>query len=243
MKMNTIFAIFVSLALLGLPGLSSAGITTFSATDDGVYPGPWLNSATAQANFMAAAGGFGPLNTITFENLPTGFYTPFSPAPGVTVMMNASNYGDGISGISDTTFGQLYGFNTTPSGSKWFGFPGSSYTSGSATFIFAVPTYSFGMYLTGLQTFYTTSLTESFNDGAPQTLTLPVTVNGGAEYFGFTDNAPFSTITITDNGNDGYYDYWGIDDVTYNAVPVPPSVWLFGSGVLGLLGWRRFRKA
>jgi hypothetical protein len=27
-----------------------------------------------------------------------------------------------------------------------------------------------------------------------------------------------------------------------NPVPVPPSVWLLGSGLLGLAGWRRFRK-
>lgn len=26
------------------------------------------------------------------------------------------------------------------------------------------------------------------------------------------------------------------------SVPLPPSVWLFGSGLLGLSGWRRFRK-
>ena len=26
------------------------------------------------------------------------------------------------------------------------------------------------------------------------------------------------------------------------AVPLPPTVWLFGSGLLGLVGWRRFRK-
>jgi hypothetical protein len=28
-----------------------------------------------------------------------------------------------------------------------------------------------------------------------------------------------------------------------SAVPLPPSAWLLGSGLLGLLGWRRFRKA
>lgn len=32
------------------------------------------------------------------------------------------------------------------------------------------------------------------------------------------------------------------DMVTLDAVPVPPIVWLMGSGLLGLVGWRRFRK-
>ena len=27
------------------------------------------------------------------------------------------------------------------------------------------------------------------------------------------------------------------------TVPLPPTVWLFGSGLLGLAGWRRFRKS
>jgi hypothetical protein len=33
------------------------------------------------------------------------------------------------------------------------------------------------------------------------------------------------------------------DNVVFNAqcVPVPPAVWLFGSGLLGLVGWRRFK--
>lgn len=32
------------------------------------------------------------------------------------------------------------------------------------------------------------------------------------------------------------------DKLTLDAVPVPPTVWLLGSGLLGLVGWRRFRK-
>jgi hypothetical protein len=32
------------------------------------------------------------------------------------------------------------------------------------------------------------------------------------------------------------------DDLTYNPVPIPGAVWLLGSGLLGLVGWRRSRK-
>jgi hypothetical protein len=31
--------------------------------------------------------------------------------------------------------------------------------------------------------------------------------------------------------------------VDANAAPLPPSAWLLGSGLLGLVGWRRFRKS
>jgi PA14 domain len=30
--------------------------------------------------------------------------------------------------------------------------------------------------------------------------------------------------------------------IRYCPIPLPPSVWLMGSGLLGLVGWRRFRK-
>jgi hypothetical protein len=35
---------------------------------------------------------------------------------------------------------------------------------------------------------------------------------------------------------------FNIDNISYEVVPVPPTVWLLGSGLLGLVGWRRCRK-
>jgi hypothetical protein len=32
---------------------------------------------------------------------------------------------------------------------------------------------------------------------------------------------------------------FAMDDFTFSAVPIPPSVWLFGSGLLGLIGMTR----
>ena len=41
----------------------------------------------------------------------------------------------------------------------------------------------------------------------------------------------------------GCFSNLGIDNVTVSAVPVPAAVWLFGSGLLGLVGVARRKKA
>lgn len=236
-------SILVAAAIMLLAGSAHAGvITQFSGKDNGApITGPFTNSAAAATSFQTAASAFGTLNTITFESQPTGFNPSFTAAPGVTVTLNASNLGSGISGINNVTNGNAWGFNTTAGGSQWLGFP-----TGSATFAFATATNSFGFYLTGLQeNTFGTVVTVSFSDGSSQAFNAPITVNGGAEYFGFTDTASISSLTITslNRGDD-----WGIDDVTYNSgpntspVPEPSSLLLLGTGALGLIGAVR-RKA
>jgi hypothetical protein len=81
-------------------------------------------------------------------------------------------------------------------------------------------------------------------------LSLPVTPNDpnlpefynawvsiGVAFSGIAHSAIFS----------GSADYIGFDNITLGSatpgnVPVPPTVWLLGSSLLGLVGWRRFRK-
>jgi hypothetical protein len=160
----------------------------------------------------------------------------------VSVSLTGPDYGDGFSGISDMTDGNLYGFNVTSGGSHWLGFPG-----GSATFTFSGGTNAFGAYFTGLQTVFSSDVVVTFMDGTQQTLHVPVNVNGGASYFGFTDTTSFSSLTLyavdTNNGTDA----WGIDNVSYGmaaAVPEPSNVALMLAGMmaLGVAGRRRSRR-
>ncbi len=210
-------------------------ITTFSGQDDGAATtGPFPNSNAAQAAFLTAASGLSAVNTITFEDQPLGYNANFTAAPGVNVTVSAGNYGAGYSGISNTTLGNVYGFNTTPGGAQWFGFP-----AGSATFTLANPTESFGFWLTGIQTAYTSLLTVQFNDGVGQTLNVPLNANGGAQFYGFTDTGwAITSVTITNTGGDA----WGIDDVSYGSAPEPSSLLLLGSGALGLAALIRRRR-
>ena len=61
-----------------------------------------------------------------------------------------------------------------------------------------------------------------------QTFVLPSEFTGlnSVEFFQFVPN----TSTV-------------IDNITLNAVPLPAAIWLFGSGVIGVAGRRRFRAA
>ena len=226
------------IAACAMPAAAS-NITEYIGVDDGApVTGPFGASSLAQGMFESAATGIGSISTITFEALPVGFQSSFVAAPGVTVAVNAPNLGLGLSGISNNNTSNTSGFNVTPNGSQWFGFP-----QGSATFTFAGDTQSFGFWITGVQAAMMTSLTVSFNDGQAQMLDLPINENGGTAFFGFIDPGfPISSVTITGVGAD----HWGIDDVTYNlpaqlAIPEPSSLLLLCAGAASIAG-RLHRK-
>jgi hypothetical protein len=227
----------LALALLAVSLVAPAAagnITQYIGVDDGApVTGPFPASSNSQAMFESAASGIGTLNTITFETLPVGFQTSFVAAPGVTVTVNAPDLGSGLSGINNFTLGNTNGFNITPNGHQWFGFP-----QGSATFTFASGTQSFGVWLTGTQASMLSALNVTFNDGQAESLRLPINTNGGAAFSGFTDpGSNISAITITGVGTDA----WGIDDVTYNlpaqlTLPEPSSILLLLGGAAALMG-------
>jgi len=63
----------------------------------------------------------------------------------------------------------------------------------------------------------------------------PVWVDFGPAFTGI-DELVFTPTT------GGHPAYWAMDDFTYtSSVPVPAAVWLLGSGLLGLVGYRRKR--
>jgi hypothetical protein len=228
-KFLTTVAVSSALAM-GAAG-AHASINVFEEQDDGApVGGPFPNSDFAQAQLIVSSAFYGPVTTETFESLPVG-YSPSFAIPGGTVTLSAPDFGAGFSGISNTTFGSVYGFNTTPGGSNWLGFP-----DGSATFTFNTPINAFGFFTTGLQTVFTSSLAVSWNDGVAQSVSLPINVNGGATYFGLEDGLAFSSVTITDISSDA----WGIDDVTYSfsgSSTPEPATWalmLIGVGAVGV---------
>ena len=63
--------------------------------------------------------------------------------------------------------------------------------------------------------------------------------SGGSEFSGTLRN--FSPYNGAWNDESGGYSYFGIVE-TIAPVPIPPAVWLLGSGLIGLIGIRRFRR-
>lgn len=67
-------------------------------------------------------------------------------------------------------------------------------------------------------------------------------------FLGIIANEAFNTVAFGDSyGNGGYLKYGAIDDIRFNSskiipTPVPAAVWLFGSGLVGLVGLRRKNK-
>ena len=205
-----------SALLFVLTGSAAASpITTFTGQDDGVAAsGPFPASTAASNQLRTAASSFGGVGTITFEGLALGVPTALTVAPGVTVTQTGVNLGAGLSGVSNVALlTNIDGFNTTAGGSYFLG------TSDEATtFNFASATHSFGFFETGLQTAFSTGVSISFNDGTSQVVNFSnVNVNGGVEYFGFTDGTAFNAVTISNLTPPGSVDYVGIDDVTYNT--------------------------
>lgn len=215
------YLLAVSAAIIAVASSSTANaaVAVFAGADDGApTTGPFPNSAAAAASFTAAASAYGLVTSDGFETAPVGYNASFS-LPGVSVALTGQNFGAGFSGVSNTTSGNLYGFNTTSGGANWLGFP-----NGSATFNFASPTNAFGFYLTGVQSVFTSVLTLTQLDGTSATYNIPINAGGGANYFGIVDTATFTSAQI--NVNSGG-DAWGIDDISFTNSAVPePATWL-----------------
>jgi hypothetical protein len=178
MRVRTI-ATAAALALIAGATAEAAPIV-FTAADPGAGPGmPFPNSTAEAATFDAAASGTRTL--VTFESAPVGPFTNLTIAPGVTI--NGTDFSGNpqqILNVPSPSCGGpsiLCGFNTTPGGSNYVQVFG-----GTLTYSFATPVDAFGAFLTGVNL---TGETVRFNDGSPETLSIPNS-GGGVEFFGFS---------------------------------------------------------
>jgi hypothetical protein len=128
--------------------------------------------------------------------------------------------------------------NTTSGGAQYLYLdtdnPGQVITGSTTTIVLDNPVDAFGFNYTGV-----------FEPGTSFTVTIGTTIfnlslnNPAATSLFWGVIGPgttFDTITLTTSLDSGY----GVDDVIFgSAVPLPPALWLFGSGLLALAGGAR----
>ena len=120
--------------------------------------------------------------------------------------------------------------NTTPGGSQFLYLDTDTGTAGSTT-VFSLynPVNAFGFDYTGVYepgTTFTVAIgSDVFNLALNNPEATPL-------FWGIIGPGSFSDITLATSTDSGY----GVDDVTFGAaVPLPPALWLFASGLLALV--------
>jgi len=249
------FVQFGIAAIVAVGSASASVVGIYGGIDTGVGPGgPWPNSTAAQAAFWAALSVSSP--TITFE----GVGSLSSLGSGVSAtLVNA----DPMSGLHTqnehpSAAGEYLGYNVTSGGNEWlmvvpqWGTPTAPNPGATLTFSFSSGITGFGLWFTDTQVDFPGPITVSFNDGAPEQLTVTKTGDtGGAAYFGFTTNAPFTSVSISTgpiSGTTGAErDSWGVDNITIGTAaielsPEPSTLSLLALAVL-LVICLKFRGA
>jgi hypothetical protein len=61
------------------------------------------------------------------------------------------------------------------------------------------------------------------------------------EFWGFISDTPFSSVELI-GGSSSNQQHYSLDNMVFSPVPVPAAVWLFGSGILGLVSIVRRKK-
>lgn len=220
----------ILIAALSVSGALAGTITTFYGADDGAGP------TDPHTNSDAAAAALGGVSIIDFEGLALGNFTTLTVAPGVNVTLTNNDASGSVGGIQNTDqhTPTPLGYNITAGGVQWLQVvPNFDDATGeTVTFDFSIPITVFGAYLTDTQEGFPGPISVSFNDGAPQSLSVTKTSdNGGVLFFGFTDTDPFTSVSLSTGATDGSRDIWGIDNVAFTATPEPGTFGLLAGGV------------
>ncbi len=224
--------------MLGMAGGASAATQIFSGVDEGAVPGgSTTNSSIAQAAFLVAAAAKGPVFTNYLDDEPLGNLQSYHITGGLQVDLSVGSYdpqntvqgirNENANGNPSNPFSTTEGPNDQ---GKWLGIP-----IYDTVFTFDVPTYSFGLYTTGLDVSAGSAFFLLFDNASPlveeNRYYMPVNANGGIMYWGAVFDAPVAKVQFTRTRNQSL-DVFGLDGISFNVAPSPP-----GPGVPELGSW------
>jgi hypothetical protein len=199
------------------------------------------NAATttyfSQADFFSALGA-APTITHNFDTEAAGS----TIADGGT--LDGATYNYSLSG-SPTPSILIDDFFDTTSASNYLGTDDGSgaFVGGDAfTITFDQTMHAIGLYVISADLIFNDDFTITTNSGQSVSniaLSDVTLLDGDAYFLGLIeDDFSLGFDSITLSSIDGGY-LFNVDDVTASPVPLPAAVWLFGSGLLGLVGISR----
>jgi len=220
---NNMLKVLVVLALgavILIPGIAGASTTIY--TDEAAF-----QSALASGYYLENFATLDPYTDL-------GITVSFGPVNGFSYDAYAANdlYSGPESNVNLSTF-----YNTDPILITFTGSP--VYAFGGQFFTVAAD----GSDATGTTTIYVTYVIDTIP------VTIPVVYNNDDDlrpFLGIISSDALTSVSIASEQLGPDDTQWPAVDNFYvglAAVPVPPTVLLLGSGLLGLVGWRRFRKS
>lgn len=230
----TIRSIRHAATALLIAAIATFGIGTTAGAS--VITPSWATGATDAANLETSFfSGYSDVVTETFAGFSANQQGPLNIAVGTIS-------GGGYVGDNTTYQGSTGEFSVGPDLNYWSnGTPNVGNGKNTFELTFTDPVTAFGFYATDFHDVGGEVVVTFHTAGGDVNLNLfdlvGVQPNGTVNYFAFTSDSAINGVTFNAAGGDGY----AIDSVS-TATPIPGAVWLLGSGLIGLIGLRRFRS-
>jgi hypothetical protein len=193
---------------------------------------------TDEASFLAALSG--PASTLDFDSTSVGTLIPSGNSLGeVTFTYNISGLDMKVVNDFDTTSPNNY-LGINDAGNFDLFIAGDEFSMS-----FASPVNAIGLYIISGDPLLSgdvsllTSAGNALNSGV-----VDITLGDGglAYYIGLISDTAFTSADIAFDAGAIETFLYSVDDITTSVVPIPGAVWLFGSGLLGLISLSKRRK-